>query len=173
MCLPWSAKQHFAHYSLLAKHRQFFSKHLSDSFIPLYVKQLSAENTVRLTALETKVFQGEEPSTTPFPYQSWRRALYPLCCTVRNCIVFQSALVIEKSLFTKLMCWAGTRPNLPTQIPLKNQESNPRPRAISYTGEGVALHFHTVPYLHGWWTEAVPGNVLVQEGFGRELQGAW
>lgn len=69
VCLPQSAKQHVSHYGLIAKHRQLLSKHLPRSFIPLYFKQLSAENNVRLTALEIRVFQGEEPSTTPFFYQ--------------------------------------------------------------------------------------------------------
>lgn len=71
------------------------------------------------------------------------------------------------------MCWAGTRPKMPTQTPLKDQDSNARLRVMNFTGEGFALHCWTVPYLCIWWTEVVHGNVSVQEGFSKELQKVW
>lgn len=150
MCLPWSAKQHFAHYGLLVKHTQFFSKHLSCSFIPLYFEQPSAENNVRLTALKTKVFQGEKPSTIPFFYQKLKASSL-------------SSLLYSKKLHSLSVCLNHSKvPVHQTNVPGRYmtklvhtnpferpglKSPNPQPRGMSYTDVGVALHCYIVPYL--------------------------
>lgn len=89
LCLSWPAKQHLAH--LLAKHRRFFCKHLPLSFLPLWLSNFQLRTMSDWQLWSPGYFRERSQAQLPLPKPKGQFST--LYCSVRNCILFQSALV--------------------------------------------------------------------------------